>query len=359
MMARLALCLALLLCLPAPASAVPRFDTAGDWSLVCDEGQLCTITGIADLPNRPGNVRVAVSIVRDNAPEAPNYLRMLPIRWDGVPVEDAHLYGFRLAGPDGGLMLSPSGNMTEGINHFFPAESAAIIDWFVRHRPHYLLQEGAHFARLPVGDLARLLRLRDQRQLDVARVDAPPDEIELPGRAWFEIFPTERTPLDALPRAIVRRCPRATPANSPGYGIDHNTNPTLLLIVPCGAHSAIYTWFRGAPPALQRLDDPIARRYRRSVTDYDDTSGILTITYRQGRRTDCGYRARWAWVDGEGLMRLEAGGCPIAAACRPSCGRRSGGSKAGWCADPSSGGGALQRPMPIHRGKGRFDRRAG
>jgi hypothetical protein len=301
-----ALFLLLALCCTSSVAATPRFDRAGDWSLICDENSTCTIIGIPDLPNQPGNVRIAVSILRGNEPGAPNYLRMLLIRWDGVPVEDQHLYGFHLAGPDGGLMLDASGDMAQGINFFFPAQSAQLIDWFARHRPAQLLQEGQPFARLPAGNLARLLRIRDQRQPAVAQSRERWAQEDEHGRVNFEIFPREQEPLDALPPQIPRECPGATPADSPAYGIDHTTSPTLMLVVPCGKQAAIFTWFRDGAPVRQNLSDPIAQRYSHSTVDYDDDQGLLTFTFTNGRRQDCGYRSQWAWVDGEGFMRLQA-----------------------------------------------------
>jgi hypothetical protein len=287
--------------------ATPRFDRASDWALVCDYQRQCTITGVADAP---GAVRIAISITRDNTPAAPIIVRMILLRHDGVVVEDAHLHGaghdYTLEGPGGGLILRADGTVIEGLQFFDPAQSRAIVDWFVAHRPTRLLDDGRPYAVLPRGRLVHLLRLMDRRQPEVALPEPEPPDYYEPTRFDYEIFPREQVPLDALPPEVVRECPGATPANSPAYGLDHNTNPTLMLVVPCGDQSQIFTWFPGSPPSRQILRDAIGQRYTHMTATYDDNQGLLHLRFTNGRRQDCGYGADWAWVDGEGFMRLQS-----------------------------------------------------
>lgn len=289
----------------AQAQATPRFERAGDWALVCDNQQQCTLTGVANIP---GSVRIAVSITRDNTPAAPAFVRMVLLRHDGVVVGDAHLHGagfdYTLAGPDGGLVLRADATVIEGLQFFDPAQSGAIVDWLARHRPTHLLSGGQPYALLPRGNLPRLLRLMDRRQPDVARPEEPWPETYEPPRFDHEIYPRDQVTIEALPPEIARECPGATTLNSPAFGIDHTTEPTLMLVVPCYDHAAIFVWRPGGPPSRWLLRDGIGQRYQTSVATYEADQGLLHLRFTNGDRQDCGYGADWAWVDGEGYMLL-------------------------------------------------------
>lgn len=289
-----------LTCLYAPAQAMPRIERAGDWRLVCDNDFGCTILGV---PDRPGEVRVVISITRQSGRDAPTLMRMVLLRWDGVPVEDAHLFGFTLDGPGGGHVLRPLGSVLEGIQFFDAEQSEATLDWLLTHRPVRMLQDGSPYALLPSGDLQMLVSSMERRQSSApGPIAPPPDDGEPLFR--YEIRSRYQQNVESLPPEILTRCPQALPENSPAFGLDTVSDPMLIIAARCGRHDALFTWFRGSPPVRERLRDPMARRYRWSRIRYLHHDHVIDVRYGDGRREDCGYRSIWGYSETAGFVQL-------------------------------------------------------
>lgn len=296
-----ALLAAIVLSIACPsAAAMPRIEQSGDWRLVCDNEDGCTILGV---PDRPGEVRIVISITRQSHSDAPTLMRMLLLRWDGVPVEDAHLFGFTLDGPGGGHVLRPLGSVLDGIQFFDAEQSEATLDWLITHRPARMLQEGRPYAMLPQGDLQRLLTSMALRQRNRPH---PPEAMTPDGEPLYryEIRRRSEQYVDALPRAILSRCPTASPEDGPAFGLDTVPEPMLIIAVPCGRHDALFTWFPGSQPVRERLPDPMARGYRRSSIRYLRQEHVIDVRYGNGRRSDCGYRSIWGYAEDAGFVQL-------------------------------------------------------
>lgn len=142
---------------------------AGDWTLQCNGSRFCQIIGVVKIPNNHKGLRAIVMINRGIEKGTLPSLRLAFVDGFGspsraLPTEEwrLHARGLRKKLPP--LQLSFGDPDADGGYRVTPDLAENMIDALRRWPGSVILSKRHHVARMPVGDLARLMRKMDRLQ---------------------------------------------------------------------------------------------------------------------------------------------------------------------------------------------------
>lgn len=292
---------------PAWLRALDRPVNAGDWTLQCNSAQLCQIIGVVTPPRDNIGVRAVVMIERGVAKNAALRLRMAFIDTTGalaVPPPDERwrmIPRGRLRGT-AALPLGFGKREEDGAYRASPETAPALIDALVRW-PGAVMHDGEHvIARLPRGNLARLLARMDRLQHPASDPLTPEERA-----AWLQEYHyTILTTVDAeeapVPDEVERACAdRALPNRPFVYRIGPQHR---LWVAECPEGNHIFLHPDGAAPIHFEMRDNagVTRRH-----DYAGMGGdsLLALQLPKGERIDCGQWVKFGWTGTSFAMILQ------------------------------------------------------
>lgn len=297
-----------------PASAAPpsppemprflrqldRAVNAGDWTLQCNSAQFCQIIGVVRPPRDHIGVRTVVMIERGiGAGEAPR-VRLAFLDSLGAlavpPPED----NWRLASR--GLMRGKAVPLglgpveADGAYRASPGAAAAIIAALQRW-PGAAVHDGERrIARMPRGELARLMRRMDRLQHPGKDPLTPEERVQWLQEYHYTILPpgTAEPVEGRAPAAVEAACPDRALANRPflfRIGPAHR-----LWIAECPEGNRIFLHPDGAAPILFEMRD-LGGMIRPHDYAGIEGDGLLALQMPgKDARTDCGRWVRFGWT---------------------------------------------------------------
>ncbi|WP_285711274.1 hypothetical protein [Erythrobacter oryzae] len=299
-----------------PPSEMPRFlrqldraVNAGDWTLQCNSSQFCQIIGVVRPPRDHIGVRTVVMIERGvGAGEAPRLrLAFLDSLGDlAVPAPEDH---WRLVSR--GLMRGKALPLglgpvePDGAYRASPQAAAAIIA-ALQSWPGAAVHNGERrIARMPRGDLARLMRRMERLQHPGADPLTPEER-----SAWLQEYHYTILPPGAAeavegraPDAVERACPGRALANRPflfRIGPAHR-----LWIAECPEGNRIFLHPDGAEPILFEMRDAGGTIQPHDYAGVDGDGLLVLHLLGKNQRTDCGQRVRFGWTGSGFAMILQ------------------------------------------------------
>lgn len=276
---------------------------AGDWTLQCDSSRLCQIVGVVKPPRSGKGLRVVVMIRRGIAPGAAPTLRLAfidPIGFLGgeISTETWRLYSRGLAKMPPPLRLGLGPIESDGGYSAQPAQALRIVDALQRWPGAIISDRGRLIARMPRGNLARLLRKMD-------RLQHPPKPRLTAQEAatWLKPYHyvVERSgPADrAVPDLVLLSCDTRTYANEP-RGVRFGTSH-YLWTASCPEGTKVFLQQQGKDPVKFDLRDEQGK-----IRPHDhaavNAASLLELTLPRKGKALCGRYLKFGFSGGAFVM---------------------------------------------------------
>jgi hypothetical protein len=293
--------------MPRYLRALDRPVNAGDWTLQCDGSAFCQIIGVVTPPRNHIGVRAVVMISRGIAENAPYRLRMAFLDSTGalaVPPPEDH---WRLI-PRGRLRrqaavpLGLGGREYDGAHRASPEAADAIIA-ALQAWPGAVVHNGERvIARMPRGNLARLLRRMDRLQHPPVDPLTPAERSEWLKEYHYTILSSTIEQPGRVPDEVEGACGILALANRPfAYRIGPQHR---LWIAECPDGHHIYLHPDGGKPQHFEVRDTTGTIQRHDYAGIDE-NGLLAVQLPRKGRVDCGRWAKFGWTGEAFAMILD------------------------------------------------------
>jgi hypothetical protein len=295
----------------APAQAevppeMPRFlrqldraVNAGDWTLQCNSSQFCQIIGVVRPPRNHIGVRAVVMIERGIGKDVAPRLRMAFLDSSGAlavpPPEDHWRLIARGTMRREALRLGFGPMETDGAYRASPEAALAIIAALQRWPGAAVHNGERRIARMPRGDLGRLMRRMERLQHPGKDPLSPEERSQWLQEYHYTILRGGGAePVEGLaPDAVEGACPGRALANRPflyRIGPQHR-----LWIAECPEGNRIFLHPDGGDPILFEMRDLTG-----TIRPHDyagvDGDGLLVLQLPREGRIDCGHWVRFGWT---------------------------------------------------------------
>lgn len=278
---------------------------AGDWTLQCNSTRLCQIIGVTKPPRSGKGLRAVVMIRRGIAPGALPSLRIAfidPIGFLGgeVSTETWRLYSRGLPKMPPPLRLALGPIEGDGGYSAEPAQAPRLLGALQRWPGSVISDRGRMIARMPRGNLARLLRKMDRLQHPSKPRLSPAEEA-----AWLKQYhyvvqrsqPADR----AVPDMVLLSCDTRTYVNDP-RGVRFGTSH-YLWTASCPEGTKVFLQQQGREPVKFDLRDDKGKIRPHDHAEFNSASLLELSLPRKGNAL-CGRHLKFGF-SGETFVMIE------------------------------------------------------
>jgi hypothetical protein len=276
---------------------------AGDWTLQCDSSRLCQIIGVVKPPKSGQGLRAVVMIRRGIAPGASPTLRIAfidPIGFLGgeQSTETWRLYSRGLAKMPPPLRLGLGSIEGDGGYRAEPAQSQRLLGALQRWPGSVISDRGRTIARMPRGNLARLLRKMDRLQHP-----AKPQLTAEEEASWLKEYHCvvqRSAPADmAVPDIVLLSCDSRTYVNDP-RGVRFGTSH-YLWTASCPEGSKVFLQQEGQDPVVFDVRDEQGKIRPHDHAEFNAAS-LLELTLPRKGNALCGRHLIFGFSAGSFVM---------------------------------------------------------
>jgi len=293
---------------PARAEAPPQMPrflrqldravNAGDWTLQCDSSQFCQIIGVVRPPRNHIGVRAVVMIERGIGKDAGLRLRMAFLDSLGAlavpPPEDNWRLIARGTMRREALPLGFGPMEADGAYRASPEAALAIIAALQRWPGAAVHNGERRIARMPRGDLGRLMRRMDRLQHPGKDPLTPAERAQwLQEYHYVTLRGHAEDAEGAAPDAVEDACSGRALPNRPFL---YRIGPAhRLWIAECPEGNRIFLHPDGGEPIHFELRDNAKAARRHDYAGFDGDS-LLVLQLPRKDRIDCGHWVKFGWT---------------------------------------------------------------
>lgn len=276
---------------------------AGDWTLQCDSSRLCQIIGVVKPPRSGKGLRAVVMIRRGIAPGAAPSLRIAfidPIGFLGgeVSTETWRLYARGLPKMPPPLRLGLGTIEGDGGYRAEPAQAQRLLGALQRWPGSVISDRGRTIARMPRGNLSRLLRKMDRLQHpSKPRLSAAEEATWL---KQYHYVVQRSAPADmAVPDMVLLSCDTRTYVNEP-RGVRFGTSH-YLWTASCPEGTKVFLQKEGKDPVKFDLRDEQGKIRPHDHAEFNAASLLELSLPRKGNAL-CGRYLKFGFSGGTFVM---------------------------------------------------------
>lgn len=279
---------------------------AGDWTLQCNASRFCQIIGVVKVPSNRVGVRAIVLINRGIAKDAQPSLRFVFVDAAGSlsvppPAEGWRLYAGGLPKMPPPFRLALGKADPQGAYRASPEVSARVIGALQRWPRSAIRDRGQLVAKMPRGNLARLLRKMDRLQHPKKPRMTPAETSSWLKQYHYVTLRSSAVDL-AVPDMVLLSCDTRTYVNQPAgvrVGPKH-----LLWTADCPEGTKVFLQHEGKEPAKFDVRDDKGKIHPHRYAGFNADQSVLELQLPHKGNDGCGKWLKTGFT-GRGFVLIE------------------------------------------------------